>query len=160
MGTAYYDFLDNIEAYYYFPLAIAKDSDFTEGAVSVRIKPSGGKIDRAGGIAFGFRSRDDYFVLRINALEDNIALFEFRNGKRYQKDLVRKKIENNAWHILQITVRGGIIQGIFNGERVIEFDNGGPLRGFVGLWTKSDSTTWFDDFIVESKGVRRRIEFS
>jgi len=99
-------------------------------------------------------------VLRINALEDNIALFEFRNGKRYQKDLVRKKIENNAWHILQITVRGGIIQGIFNGERVIEFDNGGPLRGFVGLWTKSDSTTWFDDFIVESKGVRRRIEFS
>ncbi|MGC2061455.1 MAG: PEP/pyruvate-binding domain-containing protein, partial [Thermodesulfovibrionales bacterium] len=80
IGATYYEFLDSIEAYYYFPLSIVKESMMSEGSVTVRIMPRSGRLDRAGGIAFGIRDRENYFVLRTNALEGNVILFEFING--------------------------------------------------------------------------------
>ncbi len=153
------EFLDNIAAYYYFPLAIAKNSSLSEGAASARIRPLSGKIDRAGGIAFGIRDRDNYFVLRINALEDNIILFEFRNGKRYQMALVERKIDTGIWHHLRVEVHGTQVEGFINGDPVIFFDTGKPLGGYLGLWTKSDSTTWFDELIIEKDGAKKKVEF-
>ncbi len=153
------EFLDNIAAYYYFPLAIAKDSALSEGAASARIRPMSGKIDRAGGIAFGIRDRDNYFVLRINALESNIILFEYRNGKRYQIALVENKIDSGIWHHLRVELQGTQIKGFFNGNPVILVDTGKSLGGFVGLWTKADSTTWFDELITEKEGVKKKVEF-
>lgn len=158
MGMPYNDFLDSIEANYYFPLAIAKDSELAEGTVSVKIKPVSGKLDQAGGIAFGIKDRDNYHVLRINALEGNIMLFEFSNGKRHQRAAVPKVIETGLWHHLQVKVRGTWVEAVFNGEPVIAFDTEKPLGGFIGLWTKSDSTIWFDDLVIESDDARQRVE--
>ena len=158
IGMNNHEFLDNIAAYYYFPLAIVKESSFSEGAVSARIRPLEGEIDRVGGIAFGIRDRDNYFVFRINALEGNIVLFEFRNGKRYKMALVERKIDTGIWHHLRVEVQGTRIEGFFNGDPVIFLDTVKSLGGFVGLWTKSDSTTWFDELIIEKEGAKKEVE--
>ena len=84
-GPRLQDFLDRMEAYYYFPLIIARDSELEEGTIQVEVKTTGGHIDRAGGIAFGLRSLGNYFVWRLNALEDNLVLFEYENHRRIQR---------------------------------------------------------------------------
>ncbi len=101
IGRAYQEFLDNIESYYYFPVAILKDSEMSDGTISVKIKPVSGNIDRAGGIAFGIKNIDNYFVIRTNALEGNVILFEYVNGRRIQRVSVRKRVESGKWHMLK-----------------------------------------------------------
>ncbi|MBI5847798.1 MAG: pyruvate, phosphate dikinase [Nitrospirae bacterium] len=159
IGTPYYEFLDSIEAYYYFPLAIVKESMMSEGSVSVRIMPRAGRLDRAGGIAFGIRDRENYFVLRTNALEGNIILFEFINGKRYQRIIVDRTIETGRWHLLGLELEGRTVRGLFNGEQLIAYDTEAPLDGFIGLWTKSDSTIWFDELVIKDETGDRLIRF-
>jgi pyruvate,water dikinase len=159
VGETYHEFLDTIEAYHYFPMAILRNLELSEGTISVDIKPVGGNIDRAGGIAFGIRDVDNYFVLRINALEGNIILFEYINGRRIEKRIVRKKIETGKWHNLSVVISGHNIKGYANGELLIEHNTGRSLRGHIGLWTKADSVTCFDKLIIESDGHREVIEF-
>ncbi|MBI5233812.1 MAG: pyruvate, phosphate dikinase [Deltaproteobacteria bacterium] len=158
-GTALQDFLDNIEAYYYFPIAIVRDLEIAEGTVNVKVKPAGGHIDRAGGLAFGIRDVNNYFVLRTNALEDNVILFEFLNSRRIKRASVNKTIETDKWHTLRVDVKGGLIQGYLNGEQVIEYVSDKQLKGFVGLWTKADSVTYFDELVIEIEGRKREIVF-
>jgi hypothetical protein len=159
MGMSYYQFLDNIETHYFFPLAIVKDSELSAGTVSVLIRPVTGKFDQAGGLAFGIRNRDNYFVVRINALEGNICLFEFRNGRRHKQVVVERTVDTGVWHRLDVAVEGTRLEAGFNGEPVIRFDTGTSLAGFIGLWTTPDSTTWFDQLVVDTGGNRRTVEF-
>ena len=100
-GSGLQEFLDRMEAYYYFPLIIAKDSELAEGTIRVEVKTTGGHIDRAGGIVFGLRSLGNYFVWRLNALEDNLVLFEYNNHKRYQRGISKQKIESDRWYGLK-----------------------------------------------------------
>ena len=159
IGAPYYEFLDSIEAYYYFPLAIVKESTMSEGTVTVRIMPSSGRLDRAGGIAFGIRDRDNYFVLRTNALENNVMLFEFINGRRYQRAMAARIIETGQWHRLSLELKGARVRGFVDSEPVISYATETPFSGFIGLWTKSDSTIWFDELVLETHGVKKRVEF-
>jgi pyruvate,water dikinase len=159
VGGAYQEFLDTIEAYYYFPIAVLKNSELSEGRLEVRVKPVGGNIDRAGGIAFGIRGINDYFVLRSNALEGNIMLFEFVNGKRLQRMSVRRKIGTGTWHILGAEIKGSVVRGFYEGDVIMEYDAGKSLKGSVGLWTKADSVTEFDSFSIEDTRGKRMIGF-
>lgn len=159
VGKPYYEFLDSIEVNYHFPLAIVRNAELAEGTVSVRVRPVAGAFDQAGGIAFGIRDRNNYFVLRSNALEGNVALFEFRNGRRHERAAVEREIRTGAWHRLQVTIAGGRVDGAVDGEPLISVDAGKSLAGFVGLWTKADSTIWFDRLVIEDGGVRRDIPF-
>lgn len=159
IGMAYQEFLDNVEAYYYFPFAILKDSEISDGTISVKINPVSGNIDKAGGIAFGIKNIDNYFVLRTNALEGNVILFEYINGRRIQRVSVRKRVESNKWHLLKVEIKDTLIKGYFNNELLIEHDTENSLKGFVGLWTKADSVTYFEGMIIETAGQKRIIEF-
>lgn len=159
IGEKYQEFLDNIEAYYYFPVAILKDSEMADGTISVNIKPASGSIDRAGGIAFGIKNIDNYFVLRTNALENNVILFEYINGRRIQRVSARKRVESNKWHLLKVGVKDNFIKGYFNDELLIEYNTKNSLKGFIGLWTKADSVAYFDEMIIETNGQKRIIEF-
>ncbi|MEW6740511.1 MAG: PEP/pyruvate-binding domain-containing protein [Nitrospirota bacterium] len=159
IGRAYQEFLDNIESYYYFPVAILKDSEMSDGTISVKIKPVSGNIDRAGGIAFGIKNIDNYFVIRTNALEGNVILFEYVNGRRIQRVSVRKRVESGKWHLLKVEIKDNLIKGYFNDEMLIEYNTENPLKAFVGLWTKADSVIYFDEMIVETNGQKRIIEF-
>ncbi|MEW5745201.1 MAG: PEP/pyruvate-binding domain-containing protein [Nitrospirota bacterium] len=148
VGPSLQEFLDTIEAYYYFPLAIAKDSEMADGSVSVRVKPIGGHIDRAGGIAFGVRNASNYFVLRINALEDNVILFEYVNNKRIKRVGAQETIRSGTWYELKVEVSGNRIRGCLDGRVVVEHTAEQPVEGFVGLWTKADSVTFFSEITI------------
>lgn len=121
LGQKLQEFLDNMEAYFYFPLAIAKNSEISDGKVNVRVKAVKGHIDRAGGIAFGIRNSSYYYVMRINALEDNIILFEYVNGKRYQRAAINEEIRSDRWYDLSVEIRGKTIKGFLDGKSVIEY---------------------------------------
>jgi pyruvate,water dikinase len=151
-GSGLQEFLDRMEAYYYFPLIIAKDSEMAEGSVRVEVKTVGGHIDRAGGIVFGLRSIGNYFVWRLNALEDNIVLFEYLNHKRFQRASVNQKIESNRWYGLTVEVEDRMIRGYVDEVPVLAYETPSLLKGHAGLWTKADSVTWFRNFTVQRTG--------
>ena len=147
MGSKYQEFLDNIGASYSFPLAIAKESWIGSGKASVRVKPVDGSIDRAGGLAFGW-DINNYFVLRINALEGNVILFEFVRAKRIQRVSVEKSMDSDRWYDVSVELRGNEILGLLDGEVVIRYTADRPLDGYVGLWTKADSVTTFEGLVT------------
>ena len=159
LGASLQEFLDNIEAYYYFPLAIAKKSDMEDGTISAHIRAVGGHIDRAGGIAFGIQNAGNYFVLRINALEDNVILFEYKENKRYQRISVTEKIESQKWYELSVEIRGKEITGYLSREKVLEYMAEKPVKGLVGLWTKADSVTYFDALTIKTDAAEKGITF-
>ncbi len=151
-GPGLQEFLDRMEAYYYFPLIIAKDSEMAEGTVRAEVKTVGGHIDRAGGIVFGLRSLGNYFVWRLNALEDNIVLFEYLNHKRFQRFSVKQKIESDRWYGLKVEVEGRMIRGYLDEMPVLTYETSSLLKGHAGLWTKADSVTWFRNFTAHRRG--------
>ncbi|KAF0182787.1 MAG: pyruvate water dikinase [Nitrospirae bacterium] len=155
-GSSYQEFLDTIGAYYYFPLAIAKNSEMVgNGIVLADMHLESGSIDRAGGIAFGLRNVANYFVFRINALEDNAILFEFVNNKRIQRKSVHTKIASHVWYRLKVMIEHAKIQCLIDDVPLIEYTADSFVEGHVGLWTKADSVTRFRSLTIEDAvGVR------
>ena len=149
LGKRYQEFLDTIEAYYYFPLAISRRGFLADCDVEVMVRPAGGHIDQAGGVAFGIHDWNNYFVFRINALEDNAILFEFRNGKRYSRVEVEAEIFSGAWHLLRVMIRGERVSAYLNSREVMTYVSETPVHGHLGLWTKADSVTEFGELNVE-----------
>jgi pyruvate,water dikinase len=150
-GARLQDLLDRVEAYYYFPLIIARDGELAEGTIRVEVKTVGGHIDRAGGIAFGLRSLGNYFVWRLNALEDNLVLFEYANHKRSQRALQAHKIESARWYDLKVELSGRTIRGYLDEVPVLAYETETPLKGYAGLWTKADSVTLFKNWEIVKK---------
>ena len=134
-----------------FNVIVAPVGPYTEVDVSVRFKPISGREDASGGIVFRF-SDGRYYVVRANALEDNFRLYYY-DHRRHQ--LATARVQPPAlgqWHTLRVVAVGDRIQAYLNGKLLInQHDNRFP-SGQVGLWTKADSTTAFDDFVV--RGVR------
>ncbi len=159
IGSSYHEFLDTIGAYYYFPLAIAKHSAMGNGRIRVMVKPDSGNVDRAGGIVFGLRNAANYFVFRINALEDNAILFEFVNNKRYERKNSYHVIDAKTWYSLQVEVANAAVKCLVNDQLLIEFDAGRTVKGHVGLWTKADSVTWFGPLSVETANGARTFNY-
>ena len=149
LGRRYQDFLDNIEAYQYFPLLIARESRLAEGTARVRVKLLGGDIDRAGGLAFALRDWANYFILRIDALDGQVTLLEFRNGKPVVRGQAAAAVQTGAWHSLQVDLRDGRITGSLDGSEVCAYQAERPLDGYLGLWTKADSVTLFQDLAAQ-----------
>ncbi len=154
MGARYQELLDNVKAYYYFPLAIAKESSVGDAVIAARVKLMAGRIDQAGGLAFGIRNVGNYFVLRINGLENNLILFEYVNNRRFARQAVPVEITANRWYTIRVEISGNRIQGCVDGELLIEHAAQWPVHGYVGLWTKADSVTGFLKPEVLAKPVR------
>ncbi|MCU0588564.1 MAG: PEP-utilizing enzyme [Syntrophobacteraceae bacterium] len=148
MGARYQGLLDNVKAYYYFPMAIARESSVEDAVVAVRVKLMAGRIDQAGGLAFGLRNVGSYFVLRINGLEDNLILFEYVNNRRFSRGVAPIEIATDRWYSIRVETSGSRIRGFLNGQCLIEYTAQWPVHGYVGLWTKADSVTGFKDLTV------------
>ncbi len=148
-GRSYQELMDNIGAYYYFPLAIAKRGAVGNADISVRVQPVRGSIDQAGGLVFGLRDIGNYFVFRINALEDNAMLFEFINNRRFKRAQVKLPITKNRWYVLKVSVQGQEVSCQVDGEIVVRYQAERVLHGHVGLWTKADSVTLFNDLVID-----------
>jgi hypothetical protein len=130
-----------------FPWCVKRDASLADGFVEVRFKSIAGVEDQAGGVVWRWKDGDNYYVARANALEDNVSLYYTENGRRKTLKYVEAPVPGNVWHLLRVEFRDDNIKVIFNGKRYIELDDHrieGP--GAVGVWTKADSVTVFDDF--------------
>jgi hypothetical protein len=136
---------------YRFPLAVYDGITAKDVEVSVRFKAVGGRIDRAGGIAVRLADPDNYYVLRANALEDNVNFYHVVNGTRRQIKGTNVKVPSDQWHTLSLKAVGDQFTVGFNDRTLFTatdptFTNAGK----VGLWTKADSVTWFDTLAVRT----------
>jgi hypothetical protein len=143
-----------------FPVAVISDLTAADVDLSVRLKPISGQIDQAGGLVWRYQNQDNYYIVRANALEDNVVLYKVEGGKRTDLPLKAegrtygKKIEVpvGQWSTLRMVANGRLFEVYFNGSKLYEVEDdtfAGP--GKVGLWTKADSVTQFDDLTVETK---------
>ncbi len=130
-----------------FPYCVLKQSSLADGFVEVKFKPVSGKEDQAGGVVWRFKNGDNYYVARANALENNVSLYYTENGSRKTIKYVEAPVPKNTWHTLRVEFAGAAIKVILNGKTYIETkDNHIAGPGAVGVWTKADSVTAFDDF--------------
>lgn len=150
-GERYAEFLDNVQSYAYFPIAVMNEvADFRNGAITLRFKGVAGRIDQAAGILFNVQPNGDYLTLRANPLEDNLVLWQYVKGKRSSVKWVRNTPSpTGQWHELKLTVVGNKVQGWLNGVLTLNHDLEKPVSGRIGLWSKADSVVYFDDFRVE-----------
>jgi hypothetical protein len=130
---------------YRFPLAIYQPISASKVDVVVRFKPVAGRVDQAGGVAVRLTSKDDYYVARANALEDNVNFYRVVGGRRQQIKGAGVKVAGNQWHTLGLRAEGERFTVSFDGRPLFIAEDktfAGP--GQVALWTKADSVTHFD----------------
>jgi hypothetical protein len=136
-----------------FPLAILEGFEARDVAVSVRFKPVAGEVDQAAGLVVRLQDEDNYYIARANALEDNVRLYKVVDGKRRQFAGVDVEVSAGKWQELGLKVEGELFTVSLNGKKLL----GATERTFaeagkVGLWTKADSITYFDELIVRRSG--------
>ena len=177
-GTNNEELMDNAKQFAYYPVAVLKSvKDFSNGTISVKFKTIAGDLDRASGILFNVKPNGDWLAVRYNDTENNVALWEFHNGIRRNvkfSDRANKfMLDRSAWHELKLTVNGADVKTWIDGALALEYTLGSPpgpgrggaapnpdllpennpvLRppvvGKVGLWAKTDSTSYFKDYEV------------
>ena len=138
-----------------FPWCVKQDASFADGYVEVKFKPLSGKEDQAGGVVWRFKDGDNYYVARANALENNVSLYYTANGRRNELKYVNAPVPGNTWHKLRVEFSGKKMRVILDGKQYIEMDDGHIAgAGAVGVWTKADSVTLFDDFSYGAASAR------
>jgi hypothetical protein len=179
-GTSNEELMDNAKQFAYYPVAILKGLDnFSDGTISLKFKTVAGDSDRCSGILFNVKPNGDWLSVRYNDTENNVGLWEFHNGiRRNVKFSDRTKpfmLDRAAWHELKLTVDGADLKAWVDGTLAIEHTLGSepqagrrgppnpdlfpasnavlrpPVAGKVGLWSKTDSTSYFKDYVVSPK---------
>src|SRR5215472_11541837 len=138
-----------------FPLAIWERLTIRDGSVSVAFKTVDGTVDQAAGIVWRYQDLNNYYIVRANALEDNVVLYKVENGVRQSiapKGLpsrfygVKREIPRGRWNTLRVEFQGISFVVFLNGEWLFETeDQTFTKAGKTGLWTKADSVTYFDE---------------
>jgi len=150
-GSRNEEFIDNVKAWAYFPYAVAKDiDDFRDGEISMRFKIVAGQLDECAGILFNLKPNGDYLTVRFNGMEDNVVLWTFNKGVRKFVKRAPEKVPlaKNQWHTLQISVHGTSLQASLNGKHLLDYTLPEPVSGRVGVWSKTDSVSYYDDYAV------------
>lgn len=143
-----------------FCWATKADVKLRDGLVEVKFKAIAGKEDQAGGLVFRFQDKNNYYLVRGNALEDNVVLYKVINAKRSSLPVkgrlfgygVDVKVPLGKWNALRVDFQGNLFTVALNGKQLFEVeDDALKEAGAVGLWTKADSVTLFDDFSFAGK---------
>jgi hypothetical protein len=142
---------------YRFPVAVYNDVTAKDVDISVRFRPVSGGVDQAAGLVWRYQDANNYYIVRANALEGNVVLYKVENGKRTDLPLKgagrtygkKTTVPKNQWSQLGATVRGPLFTVSINGQGLYEVeDTTFTGAGRVGVWTKADSVTYFDDFTI------------
>ena len=137
-----------------YPLLLKDDTDIKDGFIEMKFKAVAGSEDRAAGLVWRARDANNYYVVRANALEDNVVLYKTVDGVRSALDIVGRKggygidvsVPANQWHGLRVDFNGSRFKVRYNGKQLFEVDDSTfSDAGKVGLWTKADSVTLFDE---------------
>jgi hypothetical protein len=149
-GERYAEFLDRVQAYAYFPYAVAPNvENFAGGEITVRFEGLSGRIDQGAGILFNLKANGDYLAIRANCLENNLVLWKFEKGKRSSVKWVRNTpTATKQWHELKVRISGTKVEGYLDGKLYLEDTLPQPVSGRIGLWSKADSYMHFSDYTV------------
>ena len=180
-GTNNEELMDNAKQFAYYPVAVLRSVDnFSNGTIAVKFKTVAGDADRASGILFNVKPNGDWLAIRYNDTENNIGLWEFRNGMRrlvrFSSRDHKFMLDRATWHELMLTVDQANLKATIDGETALEWTLGSepgpgrnnappnpdlyaannpvlrpPVSGKVGLWAKTDSTSYFKDYVVVTK---------
>src|SRR5216110_1526043 len=135
-----------------FPWCVKSGTSLADGFVEVKFKPISGGEDQAGGLVWRWKDGDNYYVARANALENNVSLYHTTNGRRITIKYVDAPVPPNVWHTLRVEFSGKRIKVALDGKTYIDLEDAHIAgAGAVGLWTKADSVTAFDDFSYGSQ---------
>jgi len=134
-----------------FPRILIEDLQFTDLELSVRCRAEDGTIDRACGILFRAADSDNYYITRANVLEDNVRLYHVIDGVRQQLASADAAVENFRWHTLGVTAIGSTLSVTWDSVELISFTDATFTRGAIGIWTKADSVTRFDDLVAVAR---------
>jgi hypothetical protein len=135
-----------------YPVCIKDDSSLKDGFVEVKFKPISGREDQAGGLVWRAKDSNNYYIARANALEDNVTIYHTINGRRTEKKRASKKVAPNQWHTLRVDFQGAHFTVTCDGKKALDWDDDTfKDAGKVGVWTKADSVTLFDDFSYGAK---------
>lgn len=143
-----------------FPVAVLADIRTADVDLSVRFRPVSGQVDQAAGLVWRYQDENNYYIVRANALENNVVLYKVQNGVR--ADLPVKgegrtygkpsKVPSGQWGTLRVVASGRLFEVYHNGSKLYEVDDATfSQAGKVGVWTKADSVTQFDDLMVVTK---------
>ena len=175
-GTSNEELMDNAKQFAYYPVALVRGLDtFSNGTITLKFKTVGGESDRCSGIVFNVKPNGDWLAIRYNDTEHNVALWEFHNGIRRavaRGEEGKFPLDRSAWHELKMTVNGPDFKAFIDGQSALEYSLGSeprptrrgpphedlypannpvlrpPVSGRVGLWSKTDSTSYFKDIVV------------
>jgi hypothetical protein len=180
-GTSNEELMDNAKQFAYYPVAVLRGVDsFSNGTISVNFKTVAGDADRASGILFNVKPNGDWLAVRYNDTENNVGLWEFHNGMRrlvrFSSRDHKFMLDRSKWHELRLTVAEANLKATLDGEVALEWTLGSepapgrnnappnpdlfaannpvlrpPVSGRIGLWAKTDSTSYFKDYVVVSK---------
>ena len=179
-GTSNEELMDNAKQFAYYPVAVLKNvANFSNGSIAMKFKTVAGDSDRCSGILFNVKPNGDWLAVRYNDTENNVALWEFHHGiRRPVKFSDREKpfpLDRAAWHELKMTMDGASFKAWLDGTLALEYTLGSepqagrrgppdadlfpannpvlrpPVAGKIGLWSKTDSTSYFKDYVVSPK---------
>jgi hypothetical protein len=179
-GTSNEELMDNAKQFAYYPVAVLKGMEsFSNGSISVKFKTISGEADRASGILFNVKPNGDWLAIRYNDTENNIALWEFHNGIRRPVKFGQPRqwmLDRAQWHELKVMVDGAGVTAFIDSKPALEYTLGSqpgpgrnnappnpdlfpannpvlrpPVAGRIGLWAKTDSTSYFKDYVVNTK---------
>jgi 3-keto-disaccharide hydrolase len=135
-----------------YPVCFKNDTSVKDGFVEVKFKTLSGKEDQAGGVVWRLKDANNYYVARANALEDNVTIYHTSNVRRTEKKRTSVKVAPNQWHTLRVEFQGTQFAVIYDGKKALDWEDGTfKDAGKVGVWTKADSVTLFDDFSYGEK---------
>ena len=135
-----------------YPVCFKNDTNLKDGFVEVKFKPISGKEDQAGGVVWRLKDANNYYIARANALEDNVTIYHTINGRRTEKKRTNMKVASNVWHTIRVDFADNHFTVTCDGKKAIEWDDDTfKEAGKVGVWTKADSLTLFDDFSYGAK---------
>jgi hypothetical protein len=130
-----------------YDVIVAPAGPYGDVEATVRFKPISGREDASGGIVFRFHE-GRYYVVRANALEDNFRLYSYDRGRHQLASARVTPPALGQWHTIRVIAVGDRIQAFLNGALLIDHRDGRFRAGRVGLWTKADSVTAFDDLVI------------
>ncbi len=132
-----------------FNLAIADTPKVKDFELSVKVKARTGKMDQGGGPIWRCKDENNYYVCRINPLENNYRIYQVKDGDRKQLQSVDVETVAGEWYILKVTCHGNQMSCYLNDKEMLSIeDSTFTEAGAIGLWTKADAVTSFDDFAV------------
>ena len=134
-----------------FNVIVAPGGPYGDVDVSMKFKPIAGREDASGGIVFRFTD-GTYYVVRANALEDNFRLYSYDRGRRQLATATVKPPVLGQWHTVRVVAVADHMQAWLDGKLYLDHRDQRFKSGRVGLWTKADSVTAFDDLRV--RGVK------